>query len=304
MSPDERFDVLIVGGSFAGLSAAIQLGRARRSVAVLDAGEPRNRFAAHSHGFLGQDGRPPHEILAEARGQVERYPTVRILRARATDATVVVVGFEVRTPDSRLSARRLILATGVRDVLPEVEGLRERWGEGVFHCPYCHGYEVRGRPLGVLGADAAAVHQAILLRDWSSDVVVLTNGRPPGEGLEKLERRGIRIDERPIARLVGEGRSVSRVEFADGDDRALDGLLVRTDPVPNGTLHEALGCRTAATPMGTILEVDAMQETTVSGVFAAGDLARAPHAVSFAVAGGTMAAVAAHRSLLTEDYGL
>jgi thioredoxin reductase len=301
----DPYDVIVIGGSFAGLAAATQLARARRSILVIDDGQPRNRFAKHSHGFLGQDGVPPSEILAVAHGQLAAYPTVDFLRGRAASATQSEAGlFEVETPEGHRAARRLILAYGVRDVLPEIEGLRELWGTDVFHCPYCHGYELRDRPLAILSNGEAAVHQAIMLPDWSPDVMLFTNGPATFDetARARIARRGVPLDETPVARVVAEGGSLRSIVLADGREVSRAAILTATRVEPSSDLAVRLGCDQEDTPLGTMLRTDARKETTVAGVYAAGDLAHVPHSVSFAVADGVMAGVMAHQSLLAEDW--
>ncbi|GKT17324.1 hypothetical protein AVHY2522_14830 [Acidovorax sp. SUPP2522] len=220
-----RFDALVIGGSFAGLSAAMQIARARRSVCVVDAGAPRNRFAAASHGFFGQDGERPQDMIALARRQLLAYPSVTFKAGTATQARAIGPageggdgGFAV-TLDSgeSLAARKLLLATGVRDELPAVDGLRERWGATVLHCPYCHGYEVGGRPLGTLYAAPASVHHALLVADWGPMTLFL-NGHeaPDAESLAQLAARGIAIEPARIAGLEGDAPALSGVRLEDG----------------------------------------------------------------------------------------
>lgn len=213
--PDE-YEVIVVGGSFAGLSAALQLARARRQVLVVDAGKPRNRFAKASHGFLGQDGRAPGEILETARQQLRAYPTVTFRFVEATHAEGQLDDFRVQFgSEGGARGRRLVLATGVTDHLPDLPGLRELWGTGVAQCPYCHGYELSGKPLAVLKTGKGSVHQALLLRDWSEHVTLLTHGSTTltaGE-CEQLRADGIRIEEAPLARLLGAEGELKAVAF-------------------------------------------------------------------------------------------
>ena len=190
------FDVIVVGGSFAGLSAAIQLVRARRRVLVIDSGQPRNRFAAASHGFFGQDGERPSTILEHARAQVLAYPAAQFTQRLATQARKVAQSFEVALDTGeKHTASRLILATGVVDELADLPGLRERWGISVLHCHYCHGFEVASRRLGLLATSERSLPAALLLPDWSDDVTLFTNGvlTPTDDQLAALRARGIRV---------------------------------------------------------------------------------------------------------------
>lgn len=298
----EREHVLIVGGSFAGMAAAIQLGRARRLIRVVDAGRPRNRFARSSHGFLGQDGRSPAEIGAAFREQVLAYPTVRLTQgevervSRATDGDFEAVLASGET----VWAERLILATGVVDELPPVPGLAERWGVSVLHCPYCHGFEVRDRRLGVMATGEMSLHQVALLRDWSDHVTLFTAGvvEVTAEQREDLVARGIRVEEQAVAALVGEAPELSGVRLGDGSYVELDALFTGSRTRPASPLAEQLGCELEEGVAGVYVRTDPTKETSVQGVFCAGDAARAMHNATFAAADGAMAGVAAHRSLV------
>jgi thioredoxin reductase len=295
------YEAVVVGGSWAGLSAAMQLARARRRVLVVDAGRPRNRFAAASHGFLGQDGRAPAAILDTARAQVLAYPTAEFRADEAVGAREDGDGFALALASgASIRTRRLVLATGVVDELPDVPGLRERWGVTVLHCPYCHGYEVADRRLGVLATSALNVHQALLLPDWSADVTLFTNGAFEPEEAQRaaLEARGVRVERRPIAALVGDAPALAGVRLRDGATCGLDALFVGSRTALASPLAAQLGCAVDDGPFGPVLRTDAAKATSVPGVFAAGDAARVPHNASFAVGDGAMAGISAHRSLV------
>lgn len=299
----EAFDVVIAGGSFAGLSAAMQLSRARRRVLVVDAGRPRNRFAHASHGFLGQDGRTPAQILETARAQVLAYPTVDHREDEATHASATADGFEVRLASgTSVRTRRLVLATGVVDELSDLPGLRERWGRTVLHCPYCHGYEVSDGRLGILAIGEASLHQALLLPDWSNDVTLFTNGMfdPSPEQLDSLAARGVRVDRRSVLEVVGNGEALAGVRVQDAGGTALvtlDALFTGSRTRMASPLAEQLGCAFDDGPFGLVIRTDAWKETTVPRVYAAGDIARVPHNVTWASADGVTAGIGAHRSL-------
>lgn len=293
-------DVIIVGGSFAGLSAAMQLARARRAVLVLDSGAPRNRFSAASHGFPGQDGRSPSDIGATLRAELGRYPTVRFQDAEATAASKLQSGFSLSlSTGDEVSAQRLVLAYGVRDTLPDLPGLAERWGTSVLHCPYCHGYELNQQPVGVLARNEAAIHQAMLLPDWGA-TTLFTQGSftPTPDQRQILKRRGVTVEEVPITGLVGPAPTLEAVELADGRDLPLAGLFIAPQTAPSSALGAMLGCAAKDGPTGPYLDVDAMQATSVPGVFAAGDLASPMANATLAAAAGVMAGAAAHRSLI------
>src|SRR5688572_14864881 len=297
---DHAYDAVAVGGSFAGLAAAMQLARARRRVLVVDAGRPRNRFARTSHGFLGQDGRPPGLILDTARKQLLAYPTAECRPGEVAAGQLHEAGIELTLASGEsLVARRLVLATGVIDELPPLPGLRERWGVTVLHCPYCHGYEVAGRRLGVLATSELSMHQALLIPDWSDDVTLFTNGvlSLDVDQQAALASRGVRIEERPVAGLVGDVPNLEGVRHHDGDVVPVDALFTSARTRLASPLAEQLGCELYDGPIGPVIRTDERKQTTVPGVYAAGDAARFPHTVSWAVADGVTAGIGAHQSL-------
>lgn len=298
-----RHDVVVVGGSFAGLSAAMQLVRARRSVLVIDTGLPRNRFAEASHGFLGQDGRTPAAIRAEARRQLAAYPTVTFIDDEAIQAECAESGFLVTLREGRLEAgRRLVLATGLRDELPAVPGLAQRWGRTVLHCPYCHGYELgEGRSLGVLANGPHAAHQAALVADWGA-VTLFTQSvfEPDAEQRALLEARGVAIERTPLTALHGEATAIKAAMLADGRSVRIDALFTAPTIHMASPLAEQLGCAFEDGPMGPMIKVDPMKQTSVPGVFAGGDASSPMHNATLASASGVLAGVGAHRSLIME----
>lgn len=292
-------DVIVIGGSYAGMAAALQLVRARRRVRVIDAGQRRNRTASHSHGFLGQDGIAPGEVAAHARRQLEAYSTLSWHDGQADAVSGQVDDFIVTTADGQVhSSRRILLAVGVVDELPPVPGVPERWGRTVFHCPYCHGYELGQGRIGIIGTGPLSIHQAELLTDWG-DVTLFVQGTVPldGDARSRLERRGVAIEERLIARIEGH----ADVMMTDGRQLRFAGLFTATRTTPSGALADAIGCELEDTPMGIQIRTDAENKTSVPGVFACGDVARAPHSVSLAVGNGAMAGIQVHRSLLWPD---
>lgn len=296
-------DAIVVGGSFAGLSAAMQLARARRRVLLVDAGLPRNRFADASHGFLGQDGKAPAAILREAACQVVAYPTVEIVRGEVLDAVRDADGdFIIRISGGRTArARRLVLATGVSDTLPDVPGLKERWGATVLHCPYCHGYEVRDRPLGVLANHPMAAHQAAMIPDWGP-TTLFTQGRfePDAEQMAHLAARGVTIERQPVVALLGEAPALEAVRLEDGRVVTINALFVAPSTRMTSPLAEQLGCVFDDGPLGPVIRTDDWKATSVPGVYAAGDAARPMHNATLASADGVMAGVGAHQSLIRE----
>ena len=293
-------DVLIIGGSFAGLSAAMQLARARKAVLVLDTGMPRNRFAEASHGFPGQDGQSPADITTRLREELSAYPTVRFHDEAAVSARREGNGFRVSLADgSNVTARRIVLAYGVRDSLPDLPGLAERWGASVLHCPYCHGYELDRQPVGVLARGEMALHQAMLLPDWGP-TTLFTQGllQLSPDQVQALKSRDVRIEDTPVAELIGSGSTLEAVRLEDGRMVALAGLFLAPVTAPSSDIAAQLGCEMREGPTGPYVAVDQMQATTVAGVFAAGDLASPMPNATLAAAAGVMAGGAAHRTLI------
>ncbi|WP_433144902.1 NAD(P)/FAD-dependent oxidoreductase [Actinomadura nitritigenes] len=292
---DGSYDVVVVGAGAAGLNAALVLGRARRRVAVIDAGEPRNAPAAHMHGFLSRDGLPPATLLELGRAEIARYGA-GLIRGRVEH---IDPGFRVRLDGGPvLAARRILVATGLRDELPDIPGVRERWGKDVLHCPYCHGFEVRDRPLAVLGTGPGAVHQALLLRGWSDDVAFFAHTLGlAAEDRERLEARGLRIVEGRIEHLVADGDGLRGVALADGRviPRAAAFLFPRM--VPNDALLTRLGCEKD----GGWVVTDRTGRTSVAGVWAAGNVVDPRAQVVTAAGMGSAAAFAINNDLLDED---
>jgi len=290
------FDAIVIGGSYAGLSAALQLARARRRILVVDAGQRRNRFASDSHGFLTRDGQPAAAIAAEGRANVAAYPTVRWHDGLAHAAQADGDGFVVQL-DNGASVRgsRLVLATGVRDELPPIDGLAERWGKSVFHCPYCHGYELDEGRIGVLAGGPLAVHQAQMLPHWGQ-VTLFSNDACPLDDAQRADllARGITLEHTKIARI----EDAATVVLADGRRVAMDGLFTYGRLHMASPIAEQLGCAFEEGPLGRYIQTDEGRQTTVPGVFAGGDAVRAASNVPISVADGAMAGVGAHRSLI------
>ncbi|ACQ79682.1 FAD-dependent pyridine nucleotide-disulphide oxidoreductase [Beutenbergia cavernae DSM 12333] len=299
---DDVADVVVIGGGAAGLSAAVNLGRARRSVVVVDAGRPRNAPAEGVHAFLTRDGTPPAELLAAGRAEVERYGG-RIVRAAVREAAGTVGDFTVSLDDGgRVRARRMLLATGVRDELPDVPGLRARWGRDVVHCPFCHGWEIADRRIGVVGSPMA-VHQALLFRGWSDDVTLFLRDaiEPSEEEWAKLAARGIAVVDGALAAVEVTGDAVTGVVLADGTVRPVDALVVA--PRVHADVVPGLGVAATEHPagVGTYVATDQVGATSVPGVWAAGNLADPMAQVIQAAAAGTRAGAAIVADLLEEE---
>jgi len=293
-------DAIVIGGSFAGLSAALYIARARRSVCIIDTGLPRNRFAEHSHGFFANDGSAPSTMLATARSQVAAYPTVTCIHGEATTATKTPDGFSVTlAAGDVVESVRLILAFGISDELPGIPGVAERWGSSVLHCPYCHGYEFSGQRLGVLHSSPKSIHQALLVSEWGPTTLYLNGGAEPDDAsLTELTKRGVAIERTPVKALHGDGSRLSAIELACGRLSAADALYVGPRTRLNSEIAQQLGCELDDAQFGPIIRTDAEKMTTVPGVYAAGDITRGAHTVTFAAADGVTAGLAVHRSLV------
>lgn len=294
---DKLYDVVVIGGGAAGLSAALVLGRARRAVAVVDAGHPRNAPAAHMHGYLGRDGMPPQQLLAAGRTEVTRYGVTLI-----NDAVVGIdPGFTVHLAEGPdVHARRVLVTTGVGDELPDIPGVRERWGRELLHCPYCHGWEVRDQRLGVLGTIAGSVQHALLVRQWSDDVVFFAHGYDLDEDERaQLDARGIRVEAGTVTQLVVEQDRLCGVEL--DHDRVVErsAVFVRPGNRPHEDgLLAGLGCSIDGAGFAA---VDAMGRTSLPGVWAAGNVVDPRAQVITAAGAGSAAAIAINADLVEDD---
>jgi thioredoxin reductase len=303
---DESYDVVVVGGGAAGLSGAVALARSRRSVLVVDAGEPRNAPAAQVHNFLTRDGTPPSQLYAIGREEVTGYGG-RVEAGRVTALSRTGGRFEVRIGDRVVTARRLLVATGARDELPDVPGLAARWGIDVLHCPYCHGWEVRDQRIGILATGPGAVHQALLFRQLSPHVTVLMHTADlTGEQRDQLSALGIAVIEGAVAEVEAGDGGLTGVRLADGARIRLDALVVAPRPAANAGLLAPLGLTPAEVQfsgqvIGTRIEADPTGATSAPGVWVAGNLADIQAQVITSAAGGLMAGAAINADLVAED---
>lgn len=293
-------DVIIIGGSFAGLTAAMQLGRARRKVTVLDTGLNRNRYAEAAHNIFGQDGTPPAALLEIARRQVSAYPSVTLRHGKAVTVSGENDAFTVTTETGEsIEGRRLILSYGIVDQLPDIPGFAQSWGKTVIHCPFCHGYEVAGRPWGLLYSGPFSLHMPTLYANWTDELTLILDGHDlAAEDREKLDHRGVRIESGRLAAVAQSNGVIEGVTLDDGTQVSLSALFAHPRNKPSADLHGQLGLEMKDTPTGTMIGVGDMQATSRSGIFAAGDLATGMHSVTFANYAGSMAAMGALQSLM------
>ncbi|HEY6275911.1 MAG TPA: NAD(P)/FAD-dependent oxidoreductase [Streptosporangiaceae bacterium] len=303
----ESYDVVVVGGGAAGLAGAVALARSRRSVLVVDAGDPRNAPASHVHNFLTRDGTPPAQIYAAGREEVTRYGG-RVEAGRVTALSRDGERFGVQIGGRAMSARRLLVATGLRDELPEVPGLAERWGIDVLHCPYCHGWEVRDRHIGILATGPGAVHQALLFRQLSQHVTVLAHTAPElaGEQREQLSALGIAVIEGTVTHVEASGSGLTGAELADGTRVPLDTLIVAPRVAARAELLAPLGLAPVEVTaggqvIGTQIQTDPAGATSAPGVWAAGNLANIQAQVITAAAAGLTAGAAINADLAVQD---
>ncbi|WP_394182807.1 NAD(P)/FAD-dependent oxidoreductase [Marinomonas posidonica] len=295
-------EVIIIGGSFAGLSAAMQLARGQRKVTVIDAGEPRNRFANQSHGFFGLDGVSPYQIQQEAQRQLLKYPTVTLIEDTATAASKKEGLFHVSLGNGHtIHSKKLILATGLKDEIPDIPGLRERWGATVAHCPYCHGYELRNQHLGVIATSPHSIHQAAMLPDWGP-TTYFTQGQfePDEEQFALLTKRGVTIERTEVIEVLGRPPKITSLYLADGRTIQIGGIFVAPKTHMASSLAEQLGCEFEEGPLGLVIKTDEMKQTNITGLFAAGDNVNPMQNATFASAAGVMAGVGAHHALIQD----
>jgi thioredoxin reductase len=306
---DIVWDCIIVGGGAAGLSAGLVLGRARRRTLLVDAGVQSNLAAHGIGGLLGHDGRDPAELYETGRRELSAYPSVEVRTGDVMTGERADDGFVLHLADgSRERTRRVLLATGMDYRPPAIPGIDLLWGGSAFHCPFCHGWELRDQPLAVLARGQRAVHSALLLRGWSDDIVVLTDGPADLEDNDRarLAAADIAVDERSVAELASDNGQLSAVVFADGNRLARTGILVATTLHQRSTLAGQLGADPAEpTPVAeNPIAVDGIYRTTAPGVFAAGDLSAQMPQVAAAIASGSHAAAAVVQSLMADEYGL
>ena len=304
--PSRDHDAIIVGGGAAGLSAALMLGRARRRVLVIDSGLPRNRFASHMHGVLGNEGAPPFELLRRGRDEAASYG-VEFLEGTVRAVHDAQDGLRITLADgSEANGRALLATTGISDELPDIAGLAERWGQSVLHCPYCHGWEVRDQRLAVLATGPGSLHQARMVRQWSDRVTLFSAEMGPVDPADErqLRSRGVEIVASRVREITGSGTSISAIRTEDGASIAVDAVFTGGRPVPHDGFLEALDLARVASPAGpgTFLEVDATGRTSHDRIWAAGNVVNPMATVPMAMGAGAMAGAAVNGALVDADF--
>ncbi|MES2521045.1 MAG: NAD(P)/FAD-dependent oxidoreductase [Bacteroidota bacterium] len=302
MKDNEKFDVIIIGGSYSGLSAGMALGRALRKVLIIDSGKPCNRQTPHSHNFLTQDGKTPHEIATLAKQQVALYDTIKFFNGTATKAVKIENGFEIETESGEIfNAQKLIFATGIKDNMPDIEGFAACWGISVIHCPYCHGYEVKHEKTGIIGNGDYGFEFSTLISNWTNDLTLFTNGTPTltTEQTDKLKKYHINIVDTEIAQLEHSEGHLQYIIFKDGIKVPIRAVYARSPFEQHCPILETLGCE--LTEDGYI-RINHLHKTTVSGVFACGDNVTRIRTVANAVAMGTFTGMMVNKELIEGKF--
>jgi thioredoxin reductase len=302
MADTKNFEVIIIGGSYAGLSAAMALGRSLRSVLIIDSGIRCNRQTPHSHNFLTQDGEEPGAIAEKAKTEVLEYDTVELVNDLAVSGARTEMGFKITTETGKqFSAKKLIFASGIKDIMPEIKGFAACWGISVVHCPYCHGYEIRNKKTGILANGARAMHLAALVNNLTDDITILTNGKAEfsTEELSKLQLHNIEIVETELSEIVHEDGQISDLIFNDGVERSFSALYAAVPFTQHSDIPVALGCE--LTEHGH-LKVSNFQATTVEGIYACGDNSTMMRAVASSVYSGNLAGTMVNKELTDEQF--
>ncbi|SFF61910.1 NAD(P)/FAD-dependent oxidoreductase [Thermoflexibacter ruber] len=302
MTDNKKLDVIIIGGSYAGLSSAMALGRALRNVLIIDSGLPCNRQTPHSHNFITQDGEKPNVIAEKSKKQVLKYDTVKFLNDLAVSGQKTENGFAITTKTGEIfETKKLVFATGVKDIMPDIKGFSECWGISVIHCPYCHGYEVRNEKTGIVANGNFALHYAQLIRNWTKDLTVFTNGKSTltKEQTNKINKHNIPIIEKEIAYIKHEKGHVQQIVFKDNSTFDLKAIYSRPAFEQHCKIPETLNCE--LTEQG-LIKVDMFQKTTVTNIFACGDNASPLRSVANAVATGNMVGAIVNNTMTEEEF--
>ena len=299
-SNEQFYDVIIIGGSAAGLAAAMTLGRALKNVLLIDSGKPCNRFTPYSHNFLTNDGKQPAEIMETARKEVKQYPTIHFLDDLAIAASGTDHDFNITTANNgQVKAKKLLFATGIKDLMPLISGFDQCWGVSIIHCPYCHGYEFSGQATGILMNGAAAVDFSMFIRNWTDQLTLFTNGPSTltEEEHANLSAAGIHINENKISEFSHQSGQLQQVNFEDGSHQLIDAVYARLPFEQHCELPELMQCQ--MTESGHI-QVDDFKKTTVAGIYAAGDNTTQFRSVAMAVFGGNLAGAMLNHELIKE----
>lgn len=302
MTDKKNYEVIIIGGSYAGLSAAMALGRALRTVLIIDSGKPCNLQTPHSHNFITQDGETPNAIAKKAKNQVLKYDTVKFYDGLAVSGKKTSKGYLIKTEkDDEFTAKKLIFATGLKDIMPNINGFTDCWGISILHCPYCHGYEVKNEKTGILANGNFAFHFAQLITNWTKDLTIFTNGKSTltQEQIDRISNHNIPIIEKEIAEIKHDNGYVEQIVFKDNSAFNLKAIYSRPAFEQHCKIPQTLGCE--LTEQG-LIQVDMFQKTTVDGIFACGDNASPLRAVSYAVATGNIAASIANNEMTIEEF--
>ncbi len=297
-----QFEVIILGGSYAGLSTAMTLGRSLRNTLVIDAGNPCNRQTPHSHNFLTQDGRTPKEISELGKKQVLQYDSIKFCEGLAVHAKRISTGFEITSSNNEIfTAKKLVFATGIMDIMPNIEGFAACWGISVVHCPYCHGYEIRNKKTAIIANGDDAFHLASIVHNLSKEIIILTSGNKDFEAdqLEKLAQHQIRIIEKEILTIKHKNGQLENIVFTDNTTESFECAYARIPFEQNTPLPKELGCR--FTEHGHI-EVSAMQKTSEEGIFACGDNSTMMRSVATAVYGGNITGAVINNELIQATF--
>jgi len=302
MTDKKHFDVIIIGGSYSGLAAALALGRALRKVLIIDSGKPCNRQTPHSHNFLTQDGKTPKEIATLAMQQVSKYDTVDFINELATNASKAENGFEIQTSSGDIfTATKLIFATGIKDEMSDIKGFSECWGISVLHCPYCHGYEVKSETTGILGNGEYGFDFSKLISNWTKNLTLFTNGKSTltTEQTENLEKHNINTEEKEIEELEHINGQLQHIIFKDGSKKIVHAIYTRLPFEQQCQIPEQLGCE--LTEDGYI-KIDTSHKTPIKGIFACGDNVTRMRTVANAVAMGTTTGMTVNKELVEEKF--
>ncbi|WP_240964556.1 NAD(P)/FAD-dependent oxidoreductase [Flavivirga algicola] len=302
MNTTKNFEVIIIGGSYSGLSAAMALGRSLRNVLIIDSGLPCNRQTPHSHNFITQDGATPHEISQKAKSQVLKYDTVNFIEDKAVKAKKTGNTFHVLTASGKeFEAKKLIFATGIKDIMPSIKGLQDCWGISVVHCPYCHGYEIKNKKTGIIANGELAFHLAPMVKNLTNSLTILTSGKADfsPEQISKLKKNNIEIIEKEILEIEHLNGHIKNVVFDDNSKEPFEATYAALPFKQHSDIPELLGCE--LNEQGYI-QVDMMHKTTVEGVFACGDNCTRLRSVANAVASGNMVGAIINMELSNEQF--